>query len=117
MPFKDKDAQRACNRASYARNKKLVADKTKIYKANMRQKWRAFKSTLACKVCGEKEPSALDFHHPNPSPSDKKIYLLLRNGALKAAIEEAKKCEVLCASCHRKHHHQERLSKKLSVLK
>ncbi len=112
MPHKDPDARRAANRASYARHKKLVGDKVKAYKAELRRKWREFKSTLACKVCGETDPSALDFHHPNPSPADKKVHILIRNCALKAAIEEAKKCEVLCASCHRKHHYADRLAKK-----
>jgi len=112
MPFKDNEARKTSNRASYARNKEAVGAKVKAYKATLRERWREFKSTLSCSVCGESEPSLLDFHHPNPSPTDRKISTLLRNSAFKSAIEEAKKCVVLCANCHRRHHHAERLAKK-----
>ncbi len=112
MPYKDKEAQREANRRSYTRNKEAVGDKVKVYKEKLRKEWRDYKSTLACVVCGENEPSALDFHHVVRDPSNRKLYELLRNGAYAAAYEEVKKCEVLCANCHRKHHQKERDEKK-----
>lgn len=112
MPYKSKKAQREANRRSYARNKESVGDKNKTYKTFMRQKWREYKATLACVVCGENEPAALDFHHVVRDPSNRKLYELLRNGAYAAAYEEIKKCIVLCANCHRKEHQRERDEKK-----
>ena len=112
MPHKDKEAQKAANRRSYARNKKSVGDKVKAYKTKLRQAWKAYKATLVCAVCGENDPAALDFHHAVRDPSNKKLHILLRNGAYDSAYEETKKCIVLCANCHRKHHQKERDEKR-----
>ena len=112
MPYKNKEAQREANRRSYARNKQSVGDKVKSYKTRLREEWKAYKSTLMCTVCGENDPAALDFHHAVRDPSNRKLYDLLRNGAYAAAYEEIKKCVVLCANCHRKHHQKERDEKK-----
>ena len=108
MPYKDKEAQRKSNRESYARNKKVVSGKVKEYKAGLRQKWQEYKATLSCTVCGESHPATLDFHHAVRDPTNRKLSDLLRNGAWADAYEEIKKCVVLCANCHRKHHQRER---------
>jgi hypothetical protein len=62
-----------------------------------------------CKHCGIKyngsNASIFDFHHINP---EKKEFLIntntLKNTSLARSLEEAKKCELLCANCHRLHH-------------
>ena len=49
-----------------------------------------------CAVCGyENCLAALEFHHADPSEKD---------GAATTS-EEANKCVLLCANCHREHHH------------
>jgi hypothetical protein len=58
-----------------------------------------------CIVCGEADPRCLDFHHRDPATKLKcvaKMMSTTRNWA--AVLEEIKKCDVLCANCHRKHH-------------
>jgi len=112
MPYKDKDAQRESNRRSYVRHKEAVGDKVKAYKAKFRQQWKTYKATLVCTVCGESDPSTLDFHHAVRDPSNKKLYKLIRNSAWADVYEEIKKCIVLCSNCHRKHHQKERDDKK-----
>lgn len=62
-----------------------------------------YKRLCKCKVCGESEPVALDFHHLDPKekdfePSNLKTY---SRGTIK---REVRKCVVLCANCHRKVH-------------
>jgi len=54
----------------------------------------------ACVRCSFAEHlAALDFDHLDPA---KKLYGVLRgNRSLEAAREEAKKCQLLCANCHR----------------
>lgn len=53
-----------------------------------------------CRRCGYNEyAGALDFDHINKE--DKKYGVLRGNRSLEAAREEAKKCQLLCANCHR----------------
>jgi transposase len=55
----------------------------------------------ACILCGyDRHPGALHFHHLDPS---QKRYTLSRAGHTRSfaeALEEAKKCVLLCANCH-----------------
>ena len=60
-----------------------------------------------CRMCGETDPSCLDFHHRNPSEKEGHIGLFRRFGT-KRLLAEIAKCEVLCANCHRKFHRDER---------
>jgi hypothetical protein len=54
-----------------------------------------------CVLCGyDRHPSALHFHHLDPT---QKRYTLSRAGHTRnfaEALEEAKKCVLLCANCH-----------------
>jgi hypothetical protein len=59
-----------------------------------------------CSRCGENHPACLDFHHVT---GEKKFNIALKLGTLmftqrEQLLEEAKKCEILCANCHRKEH-------------
>jgi len=112
MPAKDKTKRNATNRAGYERNKEHRQKKNRESKAAGKERWRAFKSTLSCVQCGQNHPATLDFHHIERHPDNRKVNKLLTNKAFKQAAEEIKKCLVLCANCHRIHHHNERLEKK-----
>ncbi len=53
----------------------------------------------ACAVCGyDKYIGALDFHHIDPATKDGKV----------TTVEEARKCRLLCANCHREAHANDR---------
>ncbi len=54
-----------------------------------------------CLVCGEQEPVALDFHHSDPSTKKGEVR---RMNSLRLVEEEAAKCVIICANCHRKFH-------------
>ena len=54
----------------------------------------------------------IDFHHIKRSKDNRPVNKLVSNHNFKDAYEEIKKCMVLCANCHRKLHHQERVDKK-----
>ena len=112
MPYRDKEAQRKSNRESYARNREQVGAKVKEYKTLLRAEWQKYKATLVCTICGESDPATLDFHHAVRDPTNRKLSNLLRNSAYRDVYEEIKKCIVLCANCHRKHHQRERDAKK-----
>ena len=62
-----------------------------------------------CTRCSESDLACLDFHHrDNGATKDADIATMRRFGK-KRLIAEITKCDVLCASCHRKHHRDERL--------
>ena len=56
-----------------------------------------------CEICGyDKCISALDFHHLDPNKKD----FTISNGNFKLveAIEESKKCILICSNCHKELH-------------
>ena len=60
-----------------------------------------------CAICGySKSAAALDFDHIIPADKLRNLSHLLsvnRPWAWEAAVEEGKKCRVLCSNCHREH--------------
>lgn len=94
---------------SYHANE-LVRERFKKYRNKNRKLWyKKIKEMFGgkCNQCGyAKCLAALDFHHPNNNKKEGVAYLFKAKG-LKAAIEEAKKCQLLCANCHREVHHQD----------
>lgn len=113
MPYKDESVRKA-KHAEYSR-KYYEANKGKTLVLNMatrakhKQKWQEYKAGLSCTKCNFAHPAALDFHHIDPSLKDGNIHKFVSNGQFKKAYEEIKKCVVLCANCHRIHHHDEKL--------
>ena len=109
MAHKDPEKRRAYNKEYqkkwYAKNRAKHMQVTGLNKSRAKDKWAAFKSTLACMKCGENHPSTLDFHHIEPSKH--KVHRLVADGRFTAAMSEIEKCLVLCANCHRKHHWEE----------
>ena len=120
MPYKD-PAVRKAKHAEYAKkyyenNKAKVIKAAAVNRKKFTADWAAFKATLKCKVCGENHPATLDFHHVDPNEKEHSIDRLVRNRSWKTIERELEKCVVLCANCHRKHHHEERLEKKQLTL-
>jgi len=55
-----------------------------------------------CLRCGLQHPPVVyDFHHRNPEEKVFSIGEQLINKSMDALIEEARKCDLLCANCHR----------------
>jgi protein-arginine kinase activator protein McsA len=112
MPYKDPEVKRKkhkeYSRKHYEANKAQVIALTTENKKKDRLYWAAFKATLKCTKCGENHPAALDFHHKDPSKKDRAVSWFLKNSQFTKAIEEATKCIVLCANCHRIHHYLEK---------
>lgn len=74
---------------------------------------QALKALAGCSKCGETDPDCLDFHHKNPEDKIDTISTLVRSQRTKDAIfEEIKKCDILCANCHRKLHAAEKVALK-----
>jgi len=62
-----------------------------------------------CNKCGyNKNLAALEFNHLDPSNKSFSLDCRkLSNTNEKDLLEELKKCELLCANCHREHHYLE----------
>ena len=118
MPYKDLEKRklkhREYSKKYYEANKSKVIQKSKTRRKSMRTQWMEYKKTLSCIKCGLSHPAIIDFHHVNPTKEDRKLFEILRCDNFAAALEEIKKCVPLCANCHRIHHHDERIAKKLA---
>jgi len=57
----------------------------------------------ACKKCGYAvSAAALDFHHRDPEQKEHAVsHLLYHARNFAKALEEARKCDLLCSNCHR----------------
>ena len=62
-----------------------------------------------CSFCGyDKHPSALQFHHTDPTSKKNTVGFLTHKGAaLETLKEEIAKCILLCANCHAEHHNRD----------
>ena len=66
-----------------------------------------------CVKCGySKYPEVLEFHHKNPSEKDFNISKKGHCRSWQRVSSEIKKCDLLCANCHREEHAKsQRISK------
>jgi hypothetical protein len=100
-------AKRAYDRAYHAkRSPEAKAKKLLLQKERQRQILQAIrkhKAEIGCVDCGEKDPVVLEFDHLDPSTKIFEIGEATRMGwGLERILAEAKKCDVVCANCHRR---------------
>jgi hypothetical protein len=82
------DKSRLRNRETAAKNRKILNE---------------HKAALGCKVCGEREPVCLEFHHLDPTK--KEIGIAGNMGSsIDRLFKEIEKCVCVCGNCHRKIH-------------
>jgi len=117
MPYKNpkvkKEKHKEYSRKHYEANKEKTKLRTRTTKAKEKKKWYTYKSTLKCANCGFSHIAAMDFHHEDPRTKLGSVHEFVSNGQFAKAYEEMKKCIVLCANCHRIHHHDIRATNKL----
>jgi hypothetical protein len=106
MPrIRDREKQRAYERAWYAKNRETVMQKVKARKEAVATWFKAYKATLKCSRCGEDDPITLDFHHREQVGRKARLVWAWKRGWGIARLQrELAKCDVLCANCHRKLH-------------
>jgi hypothetical protein len=98
---------KACMAVSYnrSRNKKIdhYQQVAKVRRDQIQDLVSQWKSERGCVVCKEDFSPCLELHHTDPSnkegdPSS------FANHSFEAFLQEASKCIILCANCHRKVH-------------
>mgnify|MGYP000441469659 CR=1 FL=1 len=75
-----------------------------------RMRWLTeYKDGKPCADCGEVfDPVCMDFHHREPHLKKDQVRQLLRDGySWETVMKEIKKCDLLCACCHRLRHKDE----------
>ena len=102
---------REYRRSWYNRNREQERSKarvrTKKRTHDLKEWFKEYKLTLACKLCSENHPATIDFHHRDPNVKIRAISEVIRRGWSKEKIlKEIEKCDVLCANCHRKLHYK-----------
>ena len=81
---------------------------TKRALVNRHYKWLSdYKRNVGCTRCGIRDPRVLDFHHRDKKDKMFCIGGLRREVGFQKLLDEIKKCEVVCANCHRILHAEE----------
>jgi hypothetical protein len=62
--------------------------------------------TLACEMCGAKDPARLTFHHRNPAEKRMSVSDAVSK-TMTLVVAEIAKCQPLCIRCHRKVHRKD----------
>jgi|SRR5215469_5619446 len=87
------------NRHVFNNSIRNARDKTKQWLLDYKALW-------SCIECGERDPHKLDYHHVDPSTKIESISRILQmypcQAGIDKALEEMKKCILLCESCHNK---------------
>jgi hypothetical protein len=100
----------------YKKSWRMTPTVKNLTNSGMRRKSRAIKGWLLTELgmeecqnegCDETHPACLDFHHLDSKIKSFKIAGKYGMKSKKILLEEAKKCKVLCANCHRKLHYRE----------
>ncbi len=101
----NKERLRKYRREWFQRNKEHARKRVSERMRERRDWFQRLKRELMCSSCGEDHPACLDFHHREPDKKDKEICWFVGGGYSRERIlEEIKKCDVVCANCHRKLH-------------
>ena len=97
--------QRNRQKVYYEKNKDEINDKKRKNRRELAAWFKKVKANHKCVICGEDDPSCIEFHHINKQDKEFTISHSMRNGYSKQKIlEEMKKCVPICSNCHRKIH-------------
>ena len=86
----------------YQKNKELYKKRAMESKHRSIDSWEQYMIDKKCCRCGIKYSGkrSLDHHHIDPKTKRASVADLLHSHGLKAALDEAQKCEILCPKCH-----------------
>jgi hypothetical protein len=79
----------------------LLRDRRIKRRKQLREKFLEYKQNLSCQQCGWNDHRALEFHHHNDDKKESISRLVAHGYSWNTIEKEIKKCQVLCANCHR----------------
>ena len=103
--IKRKEYFKIQNHNNYLKNKGKVITKTQLRRKQIADKINNLKESTPCADCGNKFPAVcMDYDHKPGTKINKghEVSNLITNSKpLERVLEEIKKCELVCANCHR----------------
>ena len=105
MPYKDPAKQRAAALAYFYRNHDTCLNRARNNRKSTRKWFNGEKKKVECVLCHSKgvdAPRKLHYHHLRDKITE--VSQLISDGQKDKAVEEMKKCVVLCEGCHEKEH-------------
>ncbi len=101
----DREKARVYGRWWYRQNAEYVKARKEARLAEIKEWFVKYKSLFQCQRCGESDPVTLDFHHRDPNAKEISLTQAVHNGwSIKRILQEAAKCDILCANCHKRLH-------------
>lgn len=107
MPYKDKSSPHAIERARIARRKHYQKNKEQYYLNNQKKRERMMEflrnlKDVPCMDCHQKfPPFVMDFDHRDRTKKLGGLRRLVNLQSWSKIKEEVKKCDIVCANCHR----------------
>lgn len=99
--------QRVSSKKYYYKNQAAQILRNKVKKDSIRDYIKTYKEYYGCMDCGTKFPYyVLDLDHRLGTEKKFTPSSLHRTNSWDKMIEELKKCDVVCANCHRKRTHE-----------
>lgn len=94
-----KECRKVYFKKHYENNKKYYREKAYDRKLKVQKTFIEWLSTKSCMDCGTADIRVLDFDHRGDKQHN--VSHLINIGQDKKAYEEMKKCDIVCANCHR----------------
>lgn len=89
--------------------KPCASAETQKRRVKHRERFRKMKDGKACELCGWRDdPSLLQYDHLDPSTKKNDVSVLAGQGSPFKAMEEIRKCRLLCPTCHARHTREQR---------
>lgn len=104
------ECQKILSKQHYQNNKQIYKERFRSHRIATRIYLQELKKDLKCIICGESDPICIDFHHKDKAQKVACISKMVRDYGMEKVLEEIKKCDPLCANCHRKLHRDEILA-------
>jgi hypothetical protein len=93
----------------YLKNKKYYKKLREKQRLERKQIIDEIKKNSKCIRCGLDNIIVLEFHHRDSDKKEDTISNIVQNGwSIKRLLKELKKCDVICANCHKIIHHEKR---------
>jgi hypothetical protein len=100
------EAKKRANAKWRAKNYEHRAAYIRACAADVRQSLNIIKEESPCRGCGEFYPAVcMEFYHRDPREKRDHVSTLVGKGRRwETIVEEIRKCDILCANCHRLEH-------------